>query len=767
VGNLLSVTDTKGNVSTMTYDSLSRKLTMHDPDMGNWSYTYDANGNLKTQIDAKSQKLCFDYDALNRRTQKNYGTTTVACGTNTVVYSYDDTVAANNGKGRLKQVTDPAQSVTFQYDSRGRIKQSAKTLDGTTYTTTSAYDGLGRLTSVNYPTNPIKTVTYTYDGPQLKSVLEGATTYVTYAGWNALGQSATATFGNGVVTTSTYANTSNTACPQQTFRLCTLKTQKGVNPLYQDLRYDYEANGNVWNIYDATVASSAGDQHFSYDDLDRLTLANGPYGVSGANASFTYTYNEIGNLTLNSQLSATAYTYPTSGASSVRPHAVSTAGAYSYTYDANGNMLTGAGRTYTWNSENKPLTIVQGGTTTTFVYDGDGGRVKKNDGSTITRYIGKLYECDNANCTRFIWAEGARIATIPSSGAINYWHGDHLGSSSVITDSTGAKVEALTYYPYGATRTNLPGTPVNVPYKYTGQELDASTGLYDYGARLYDPMLGRFIGADSIVPDHDNPQDLNRYTYAGNNPFRYIDPSGHDHLPCQNCPPLIPIRATFTLPFTYLTMTDWNRSSVLDRGDIAVLLVSGNISLALYNALSSLYYQDTLWVQGIEPYLDLVSLQRDRLAEYRLLVQVNSSPPPPPSGGGSGGGGTTPGAIPPKKPTPVPALNIDQSYSPIQVAGGPRVEQRDPIGSRTGDGFGHAFDQMNENLELPLRLRVFQHNVDALQHYQLNHQKLMQSIYSHGGVMFQDSKGRISGFGEAGLYFTSPDTRTTVIPPTR
>ena len=59
------------------------------------------------------------------------------------------------------------------------------------------------------------------------------------------------------------------------------RLRRGATPLYQDLRYDYEANGNVWNIYDSTVASNAGDQHFSYDDLDRLTLANGLYGAVG------------------------------------------------------------------------------------------------------------------------------------------------------------------------------------------------------------------------------------------------------------------------------------------------------------------------------------------------------------------------------------------------------------------------------------------------------------------------------------------------------
>ncbi len=220
LGNLLTSKDILNNTSTMTYDSLGRKLTMQDPDMGSWSYTYDANGNLETQVDAKNQKLCFTYDALNRRTQKNYGTIAVTCGTNTVVYTYD---TATNGKGRLAQVTDQVpQTVTFQYDSRGRITQSTKILDGTTYTTTSGYDGLGRLTTVTYPTNPVKTVTYAYDGPYLKQVLEGATVYMTYEGWNALGQPAKAISGNGVVSAYTYK--------PDTFQVSSVSTTSGSTP---------------------------------------------------------------------------------------------------------------------------------------------------------------------------------------------------------------------------------------------------------------------------------------------------------------------------------------------------------------------------------------------------------------------------------------------------------------------------------------------------------------------------------------------------------
>ncbi|RLC55581.1 MAG: hypothetical protein DRI80_17590, partial [Chloroflexota bacterium] len=64
-------------------------------------------------------------------------------------------------------------------------------------------------------------------------------------------------------------------------------------------------------------------------------------------------------------------------------------------------------------------------------------------------------------------------------------------------------------------------------YRYTGQRLEAVIGLYYYRARWYDPALGRFISADTVVPNPGNPQDLNRYAYVRNNPLRYTDPTGH------------------------------------------------------------------------------------------------------------------------------------------------------------------------------------------------------------------------------------------------
>ncbi|MDA8215406.1 MAG: hypothetical protein M0Z64_09055 [Nitrospiraceae bacterium] len=173
-------------------------------------------------------------------------------------------------------------------------------------------------------------------------------------------------------------------------------------------------------------------------------------------------------------------------------------------------------QTITYDYDNRPTSI----NSTTFIYDYSGQRVKKNN----TIYIGKLYECISGTCTKYIFAGSSRIASKTASNTY-YYHTDHLGNSSIITDAAGNKVEEIYYYPFGGTRLNQGS--VNVKHKYTGQEEDAETGLYYYNARYYDPILGRFISADTIVGNPRDPQDLNRYTYAGNNPLIYIDPSGH------------------------------------------------------------------------------------------------------------------------------------------------------------------------------------------------------------------------------------------------
>lgn len=104
-------------------------------------------------------------------------------------------------------------------------------------------------------------------------------------------------------------------------------------------------------------------------------------------------------------------------------------------------------------------------------------------------------------------------------------HPDHLGSSTVITDQTGAVVQRASYLPFGA-MLEAPTDGADLHHYFTGKELDPSTSLYDFGARYYDPAVGRFTQPDPLIQNLYDPQTLNPYTYARNNPLRLVDPDG-------------------------------------------------------------------------------------------------------------------------------------------------------------------------------------------------------------------------------------------------
>jgi RHS repeat-associated protein/uncharacterized repeat protein (TIGR01451 family) len=206
----------------------------------------------------------------------------------------------------------------------------------------------------------------------------------------------------------------------------------------------------------------------------------------------------------------------------------------SYSYGSSGNMTsrTEGGLTYTqtFDAENRLISVVVSGQTTSFVYDGDGNLVKKikPDGSK-TLYVGGIYEVDKNS--------GGTVTQTrtyyPAAGAVRigstlyYVLKDHLGSASVLTDASGNPVSGADtrYYPFGDAR--FATGPMLTDKLFTGQREMAGLGIYYYGARFYSPKLGRFLSADSIVPGYANPQNLNRFSYVDNNPLRYTDPTGH------------------------------------------------------------------------------------------------------------------------------------------------------------------------------------------------------------------------------------------------
>ena len=171
--------------------------------------------------------------------------------------------------------------------------------------------------------------------------------------------------------------------------------------------------------------------------------------------------------------------------------------------------------------ENKPVSITGGAS---FVYDGDGNRVKKTEGGETTLYINKYYEKNlTTSVVTTSYYLGDKLIAQREATTLRYVHQDSLSGTSVMSNSSGGSVGSILYYPYGATRAGS----VPTDKLFTGQRLD-DTGLYYYGARYYDSTIGRFISPDSLVPNWMNPQSLNRYSYCINNPLKYIDPSGHD-----------------------------------------------------------------------------------------------------------------------------------------------------------------------------------------------------------------------------------------------
>jgi RHS repeat-associated protein len=329
-GNLTQTIDDKGNISSINYDSLGRKISMDDPDMGEWNYDYDINGNLIKQTDAKGQIVQFEYDSLNRLTQKILSSTTSSI----VTYIYDDPTKPDY-IGRLSKIIDSSGQTEFFYDNLGRETKTIKTIDDTAYIVERAYDALGRLILVTYPNS--KDVDYTYNrqgGIETVTTPDGSISNIDYT---VSGQIKLIQYSNGTQTQ--YSYNSNT------LRLSQLTTISSSATL-QNLSYSFDNLGNVSNITDNSPQGT-NTQSFQYDDLSRLIQAAGEsYGT------IDYQYDSIGNML---QKGSQTLTY---GEGEAGPHAVTSLRrgpdeAIPITYDANGNMLNKGETKYQYDIENR------------------------------------------------------------------------------------------------------------------------------------------------------------------------------------------------------------------------------------------------------------------------------------------------------------------------------------------------------------------------------------------------------------------------------
>ena len=117
------------------------------------------------------------------------------------------------------------------------------------------------------------------------------------------------------------------------------------------------------------------------------------------------------------------------------------------------------------------------------------------------------------------------IASLAAQGGVTYFHNDIAGSPVAATNEAGAVVWRESYRPYGERRINSASASDNKVW-FTSRRQDVDTGLVYMGARYYDPVVGRFISMDPAGFDEGNLHSHNRYAYANNNPYKYVDPGG-------------------------------------------------------------------------------------------------------------------------------------------------------------------------------------------------------------------------------------------------
>lgn len=211
--------------------------------------------------------------------------------------------------------------------------------------------------------------------------------------------------------------------------------------------------------------------------------------------------------------------------------------AVSYSYDANGNMTSDGTYCYEFNEANQIKNVKKCITSeliAEYYYDYQGNRKwKKIYANGVLQK--KVFEISDEYDLNFLasnsaymystyyYENGKLVGKKNPDGSKNYLHGDHLGSTTLLTKQDGTLAENTTYDPFGEVTSG--GTKSK--FLYTGQEKDPETSLNYYNARYYNSRMRRFTQPDTLIADVYNPQDLNRYSYVNNNPLTYDDPTGH------------------------------------------------------------------------------------------------------------------------------------------------------------------------------------------------------------------------------------------------
>lgn len=560
-GQMKAVHDAAGNDWTYEYDLRGRLVESNDPDKGQSTTTYDDLDQVATITDARQQTLAYVYDVLGRTTELRETSTT---GPLLAKWTYD-TITGAKGKTVSSSRfvgTDEYKSEIVGYDaayrptsSRVVIPASEGALAGT-YTTALTYNvdgGVKTIAQPPVPGLPNETLTVNYDSLGNPNTLAGFGSYVGGTTYSPYGEVLQMTLGNTVGKTSwqTFFYEEGTRRLERS-----MVDRANVAISDADVRYTYDAAGNVMKISDAPVNGGTPDtQCFTYDHLRRLSeawtatddCAGAPsLSVLGGPAPYwrSWTYDVTGNRSTQVDHAAAGNTtrthaYPAAG--QTRPHALTsvttTAPGQSpatdtFGYDDAGNLtsrdVNGVAETLAWNSEGRLASVTGAAGATSFLYDADGSRLIRRDPQAITLYLDntelRLDRTSGAVTGTRYYTHGGMTIAVRQGAEVETLASDHHGTSTVSIDNSTTAVTKRRFDPFGVSRDAGAVTWLG-DRSFVGGTGDPTTKLVNLGAREYDPVNGRFVSVDPLI-DSSDPQQMNGYAYSNNNPVTFSDPDG-------------------------------------------------------------------------------------------------------------------------------------------------------------------------------------------------------------------------------------------------
>jgi RHS repeat-associated protein len=532
-GRLTSVTDAVGNTGDIQVDKDGRPVQFTSPLSENTNLSYDSMSRVVGVTDALGRQSAFTYEPRglpSSITSPGSITTSLNWGNLPALASITDPngnvwMRATDRQGRLTSSTDPlGNSLNYVYDSRSRVASVASAIDSVQF----SYDADGNLTQAQYSDGV--THTYAYDNDS-RLISGTGFTFVLDADGRITGSNGLAITRDAVgrIASVTYA------------------PGKTVN-------YTYDPRGLLATVTDWT----GGSVTLTFDAAHRLASMSRSNGVVTA-----YTYDQdsrivsitetAGSVVLSSvALTRDAIGRVISAARNVPQEAVVSGTASSSSsfnaasqisgasYDQRGRLTNdSAGSTYKWNAASRLLSYARPDGSASATYDALGQRVSRtgSDGTTrnyVINYATGLLtvatiQSGGSDLHYYVYTPaGALLFSVEAaSGAHHFYAFDDTGSTTFLTNDTGAITDTYGISPYGDIVTAGPNNATDNPFTWQGQfglMQEPGTKLYYARFRYYDGSTQRFLSRDPLFSPF--PREVNPYQYAAGNPVANGDPTG-------------------------------------------------------------------------------------------------------------------------------------------------------------------------------------------------------------------------------------------------